>query len=185
MSNYRISDGTEKTKAEVIALHPNVSIPKVWDAEVLTTLDVDVIFESAKSTPSGTYKIVVRDGIEQDAKDNWVEKWVEQAETTTYMPLPNIFGIDMGLNDQIGMIQNSSVSFGNTIALYAKILQDTWNFLAQSEKAYYQKKSGPYPWKEKGDLKLISDFMRVFGFTGNTFDTETALKNIERSKERR
>ena len=108
-----------------------------------------------------------------------------QAETTTYMPLPNIFGIDMGLNDQIGMIQNSSVSFGNTIALYAKILQDTWNFLAQSEKAYYQKKSGPYPWKEKGDLKLISDFMRVFGFTGNTFDTETALKNLERSKERR
>ena len=85
MSNYRISDGTEKTKAEVIALHPNVSIPKVWDAEVLTTLDVDVIFESAKPTPSGTYKIVVRDGIEQDAKDNWVEKWVEQdmfADTT-------------------------------------------------------------------------------------------------------
>ncbi len=108
-----------------------------------------------------------------------------QAETTTYLPLPNIFGIDMGLNDQIGLIQNSSVSFGNTVSLYAKILQDTWNFLAGNEKAYYQKKSGPYPWKEKGDLKLIPDFMRVFGFTGNTFDTETALKNLERSKERR
>lgn len=78
MSNYRISDGSEKTKAEVIALNPSVSLPKVWDADVLATLDVDVIFESAKPTPSGTYKIVVRDGIEQDAKDNWVEKWVEQ-----------------------------------------------------------------------------------------------------------
>ena len=83
------------------------------------------------------------------------------------------------------MIQNSSVSFGNTISLYAKLLQDTYYFLAGSEKAYYQKKTGPYPWKEKGDLKLISDFMRVFGFTGTTFDTETALKNMERAKERR
>lgn len=85
MSNYRISDGTEKTKAEVIALHPNVSIPKVWDADVLATLNIDVVFESAKPTPSGTYKMVVRDGIEQDAKDNWVEKWVERdmfADTT-------------------------------------------------------------------------------------------------------
>lgn len=108
-----------------------------------------------------------------------------QAETTTYMPLPNIFGVDMGLNDQIGLIQNSSISFGNTVALYAKLLQDTFNFLAGSEKAYYQKKSGPYPWKEKGDVKIISDMMRIFGFTGNTFDTETALKNLERSKERR
>lgn len=85
MSNYRISDGSEKTKAEVIALNPNVSLPKVWDADVLAILNIDVIFESAKPTPSGTYKIVVRDGIEQDAKDNWVEKWVEQdmfADTT-------------------------------------------------------------------------------------------------------
>lgn len=85
MSNYRISDGTEKTKAEVIALNPNVSLPKVWDADVLATLNIDVIFETPKPTPSGTYKMVVRDGIEQDAKDNWVEKWVEQdmfADTT-------------------------------------------------------------------------------------------------------
>lgn len=85
MSNYRISDGSEKTKAEVIALNPNVSLPKVWDADVLATLNIDVIFESAKPTPSGTYKMVVRDGIEQDGSDNWVEKWVEQdmfADTT-------------------------------------------------------------------------------------------------------
>ena len=78
MSNYRISDGSEKTKAEVIALNPSVSLPKVWDADVLATLNIDVIFETPKPTPSGTYKMVVRDGIEQDAKDNWVEKWVEQ-----------------------------------------------------------------------------------------------------------
>jgi len=108
-----------------------------------------------------------------------------QAETTTYIPLPTMFGIDFGLTDQINLITNTSVAFQNTIGLYAKILQDTYNFLAQNESAYYQKKSGPYPWKEKGDLKLISDIYRLFGFTGNTFDTETALKNMQRAKQQR
>lgn len=96
-----------------------------------------------------------------------------------------MFGIDFGLTDQINLITNTSVAFQNTIGLYAKILQDTYNFLAQNESAYYQKKSGPYPWKEKGDLKLISDIYRLFGFTGNTFDTETALKNMQRGKQQR
>ena len=77
MSNYRISDGSEKTKAEVIALNPNVSLPKVWDADVLAILNIDVIFQTPKPTSSEAYKHYVRDGIEQDANDNWVEKWVE------------------------------------------------------------------------------------------------------------
>lgn len=85
MSNYRISDGTEKTKAEVIALHPNVSLPKVWTENTREALGIDVVFETAKPTSSEAYKHYVRDGIEQDAKDNWVEKWVERdmfADTT-------------------------------------------------------------------------------------------------------
>lgn len=85
MSNYRISDGTEKTKAEVIALNPNVSLPKVWDADVLATLNIDVIFETPKPTSSEAYKHYVRNGIEQNSKDQWVQAWVEQdmfADTT-------------------------------------------------------------------------------------------------------
>lgn len=78
MSNFRLqSDGSEKTKAEVIALNPNVSLPKVWTEATREGLGIDVIFESAKPEPSGLYKIVVRDGIEQDANDNWVQKWTE------------------------------------------------------------------------------------------------------------
>ena len=77
MSNYRISDGTEKTKAEVIELNPNVSLPKVWTANTREALGIDVIFETPQPTPSGPFKTVIRDGIEQDASDNWVEKWVE------------------------------------------------------------------------------------------------------------
>ena len=77
MSNYRISDGTEKTKAEVIALNPNVSLPKVWTANTREALGIDVIFETPQPTSSEAYKHYVRDGIEQDANDNWVQKWTE------------------------------------------------------------------------------------------------------------
>jgi len=85
MSNYRISDGSEKTKAEVIALNPSVSLPKVWTENTRSGLGIDVVFETAKPTSSEAYKHYVRDGIEQDASDNWVEKWVEAdmfADTT-------------------------------------------------------------------------------------------------------
>jgi len=85
MSNYRISDGTEKTKAEVIALNPNVSLPKVWTANTREALGIDVIFETPQPTSSEAYKHYVRDGIEQDANDNWVQKWTETdmfADTT-------------------------------------------------------------------------------------------------------
>lgn len=77
MSNYRISDGSEKTKAEVIALNANVSLPKVWTENTREALGIDVIFETPKPTSSEPYKHYVRDGLEQDANDNWVEKWVE------------------------------------------------------------------------------------------------------------
>ena len=77
MSNYRTSDGTEKTKAEIIALNPNVSLPKVWTEATREGLGIDVIFETAKPAPSGPYKTVIRDGIEQDSSDKWVQKWVE------------------------------------------------------------------------------------------------------------
>ena len=77
MSNYRISDGSEKTKAEVIALNPNVSLPKVWTQATREGLGIDVIFQTPKPTSSEAYKHYIRDGIEQDGSDNWVEKWVE------------------------------------------------------------------------------------------------------------
>jgi len=86
MSNFRLqSDGSEKTKDEIIALNPNVSLPKVWTENTREGLGIDVVFESAKPAPSGPYKTVVRDGIEQDGSDNWVQKWVEAdmfADTT-------------------------------------------------------------------------------------------------------
>jgi hypothetical protein len=59
-------------------MHPNVSLPKVWNTNVNETLGIDPVIASPKPDPSGDYKVVVRNGVEQDANGNWVHAWTEQ-----------------------------------------------------------------------------------------------------------
>ena len=72
------SSGELKTQGEIRKLNPNVSLPKVWNSNVYEALGIDPVLETPKPDTTGDYKVVVRDGAEQDAKDNWVQKWVEQ-----------------------------------------------------------------------------------------------------------
>ena len=76
MGEYRNrTTGEVKTQGEWRAEHPNTSFPRVWTQEVLDDLNLDVVFTAAE--PSKTaYQIVKRDGVEQDASGNWVEKYV-------------------------------------------------------------------------------------------------------------
>jgi len=81
---YRMEDGSIKSQGEIRALNKNVSIPKVWNADVCASLNIDPVLEAPKPEPSGAYKQVVRNGAVQDG-DNWVQAWVEQdmfADTT-------------------------------------------------------------------------------------------------------
>ena len=76
---YRVrSNGELKSQGEIRKLNPNVSLPKVWNSNVYETLGIDPVLDTPKPEASGAYKIVVRDGVEQDANDNWVQKWQEQ-----------------------------------------------------------------------------------------------------------
>jgi hypothetical protein len=76
---YRVrSSGELKSQGEIRKLNPNVSLPKVWNENVYEALGIDPVFETPKPDTTGDYKIVVRDGAEQDANDNWVQKWVER-----------------------------------------------------------------------------------------------------------
>ena len=78
MSEYRIrSTGEVKTQGQIRSMHPNVSLPKVWNANVNETLGIDPVLASPKPDPSGDYKTVVRNGVEQDANGNWVWAWTE------------------------------------------------------------------------------------------------------------
>ena len=85
-NEYRLkSDGSIKTKEELIAANKNMSMPKVWGEGVYEALGIDVVFKTPQPTPSGAYKQIVRDGTEQNSKDQWVQKWKEQdmfADTT-------------------------------------------------------------------------------------------------------
>lgn len=76
---YRVrSSGELKTQGEIRKLNPNVSLPKVWNDNVYDALGIDPVFETPKPDTTGDYKVIVRDGAEQDANSNWVQKWVEQ-----------------------------------------------------------------------------------------------------------
>jgi len=78
MSEYRIrSTGEVKTQGQIRSMHPSVSLPKVWNANVNETLGIDPVIASPKPDPSGDYKVVVRNGVEQDANGNWVWAWTE------------------------------------------------------------------------------------------------------------
>jgi len=81
---YRMEDGSLKSQGEIRALNKNVSIPKVWNADVCASLNIDPVLEAPKPEPSGAYKQVVRNGAVQDG-DNWVQAWTETdmfADTT-------------------------------------------------------------------------------------------------------
>ena len=85
MTEYRNrTTGEVKTQSEWKAAHPNMSLPRVWNSNVLDALNIDPVFASPKATTTA-YQISVRDGVEQDSKGNWVEKYVARdmyADTT-------------------------------------------------------------------------------------------------------
>jgi len=69
-----MEDGSLKSQGEIRALNKNVSIPKVWNADVCASLNIDPVLEAPKPEASGAYKQVVRNGAVQDG-DNWVQAW--------------------------------------------------------------------------------------------------------------
>ena len=85
MSEYRNrTTGEVKTQGQWRAANPNMSLPRTWKAATLDALDLDPVLKSPAATV-GQYQISVRDGVEQDANGNWVEKYVARdmfADTT-------------------------------------------------------------------------------------------------------
>jgi len=85
MSEYRIrSTGEVKTQGQIRSDHPNTSLPKVWTAATCDSLGIDPVLPSPQPAPSGDYKSVVRNGVEQDANSNWVYAWIERDMFTEY-----------------------------------------------------------------------------------------------------
>ena len=85
MSEYRNrTTGEVKTQGQWRAANPNMSLPRVWKAATLDSLDLDPVLRSPAATV-GQYQTSARDGVEQDANGKWVEKYIARdmfADTT-------------------------------------------------------------------------------------------------------
>lgn len=85
MSEYRNrTTGEVKTQGQWRSANPNMSLPRVWKAATLDALNLDAVLRSPAAT-TGAYQTSARDGVEQDANGNWVEKYIARdmfADTT-------------------------------------------------------------------------------------------------------
>jgi len=79
------STGEVKSQGDIRKLHPNTSLPRVWDAATCDFLGVDPVLAAPAPAASGEYKMVVRDGVTQDANGNWVEAYTERDMFADYV----------------------------------------------------------------------------------------------------
>lgn len=85
MSEYRVrATGEVKSQGQVRLDNKNMSLPRVWTANVCDALGVDPVLEAPAPKPSAAYKSVVRNGAVQDSNGNWVQAWVERDMFTEY-----------------------------------------------------------------------------------------------------
>jgi len=76
MSEYRNrTTGVVKTQGQWRNEFANMSLPRVWKAATLDALDLDPVLKSPAATV-GAYQTSVRDGVEQNANGDWVERYV-------------------------------------------------------------------------------------------------------------
>jgi hypothetical protein len=74
--NYRIrSTGEVKTQGDIRKLHPNTSLPRVWDESICEALGIDVIFEGPQAAGGDHYQFSQSAGIEQ-INGKWYTKYV-------------------------------------------------------------------------------------------------------------
>ena len=75
MGDYRhIDTGEIKTQGQWRNHYKNTSLPRTWTAATLDGLKLEPVFETPKPT-AGQYQNAVRNGVEKDAKGNWVWAW--------------------------------------------------------------------------------------------------------------
>ena len=78
MGEYRErTTGEVKTQGEWRAVFKNMSLPQVWNSGVCDAMNLDPVLASPAATTTA-YQKSVRDGVEQNANGDWVEKYVAQ-----------------------------------------------------------------------------------------------------------
>ena len=104
-----------------------------------------------------------------------------QAETSAFIPLPSIFGMNLGADDYAKMVTSTSTSWYNTVILYIQMLGDVASFVTFDDMPRYEKDTGPYWWDQKDELKIWNKLFKAVGFTGGSGDPVTSIKNQAQS----
>ena len=75
MGEYRHTEtGEVKSQGEWRRHYSNTSLPRVWTQATLQGLKLEAVLEAPKPTV-GQYQTATRNGVERDAKGNWVTAW--------------------------------------------------------------------------------------------------------------
>ena len=101
-----------------------------------------------------------------------------QAETTAFVPLPAVMGVNFGADDYVKMITQTTSAWYNTVVLYIDIFGDVLDFVTFQEMDRYKRDTGPYDFKSKGTLKIWGKMGKVVGFSGATGDPVTSYENM-------
>lgn len=81
---YRVrSTGEILSQGEVRKLHPNSSLPRVWDEAVCNELGIDPVLEGAQATPTDPYHFSIQQGVEE-INGKWFTKYVLGPTFTEY-----------------------------------------------------------------------------------------------------
>ena len=86
MSEYRNrTSGAVNTQGEIRRSMPNTSLPRVWTSSICDSLGIDPVLAAPAPEASGEYKLIVRNGVVQDANSNWVQAYAERDMFADYV----------------------------------------------------------------------------------------------------
>ena len=84
MNEYRVvTTGEIKSPREIVKMNPNVALPKVWTADICTSLGIEPVLISPKPDITDIQSVVCK-GAVKDGLGNWVQKWSIVPKFTKY-----------------------------------------------------------------------------------------------------
>ena len=91
MAEYRHTEtGEVKTQGQWRSHYSNVSLPRTWKQATLDGLNLEAVLEAPKPT-TGQYETAARNGVTQDANNNWVTAWEVRDMFTSYTDEEGVF----------------------------------------------------------------------------------------------
>ena len=84
-----------------------------------------------------------------------------------------------GTNPYTSLLNLKAIAMGPTVESYEKIWTDLKLLTKGDDKAYYSRDVGPFSWQKKEQAKFKNHFLRMFGFTGKTYDPALGIENFQ------